>query len=155
MLSRYDKALCSDALAKGSSLWIQTDGSSALPTESSLLAIGTESTATSKKPGHFTKTSSISLQYLQPHLQPSSAVSTSRLPHLGFQGASRLPNPGFPGAALKPLQGKKIKMFLNFISRLPGIFSPQRKWNERDIFINLLQSKIKAATAAIRQLSLE
>lgn len=49
MLSRYDNTLCSDALAKGSSLRTQTDGSSALPRESSLLAIGTESAATSKE----------------------------------------------------------------------------------------------------------
>lgn len=48
MLSRYDKALCSGALAQGSSLRMQDDGSSALPTQS-LLAIGTESTAISNK----------------------------------------------------------------------------------------------------------
>lgn len=127
MLSRYDKALCSDALAKGSSLRMQTDGSSALPTESNLLAIGTESTATSKK--------NRSLHQDIQHLSPvPTATSAAQLCCQRFQAST----PWLPGCfqASKPwlsrsctqaTSGKKIKMFLNFISRLPGIFSPQRK----------------------------
>lgn len=105
MLSRYDNTLCSDALAKGSSLRTQTDGSSALPRESSLLAIGTESAATSKeKKGHFTKTSSISLQYPQAPLQPSPCVrSPLRTSSQCFQASK----PWLSGNCTQATSGKK------------------------------------------------
>lgn len=131
MLLRNDKVLCSDALAKDSSLRTQTDGSPALPTESTLLAIGIESTA---NPPPHTPTKKKKVTSPRHPESPSSTYSHICIPALVSGvlskypvSALRLPNPGFLGAPLKPLEGKKVKILLNLISRLPGIFSPQRK----------------------------
>lgn len=114
----------------GSPLRKQTDGPSALPTESSLLAAGPQSTAPSKRE-------------VSPSQGPASpsptccclcspALMAGILPAHPV-GAPRLPNHGLLGPAPSPRQGKrppKHSLILLWL-KIP----PQSKGNERSIFL--------------------